>query len=86
MDVRVGAEHVVVGEQVAEAERLHRLRVGLRTLAADPPSSVCGNTTPICIPRFYRPRRRIRGLRQVKAMIPMIPIKTTAATMTAMIP
>ena len=49
--VRIGAEHVVVGEQVGEPELLHRLPYAARRATAAP-ISVCGNTTPICIAPF----------------------------------
>ena len=48
----IGAEHVVVGEQVGEPELLDRRSRTAARRRPPAPISVCGNTTPICIAPF----------------------------------
>ena len=50
-----GPQHVVVGQQVVEAEVLDRAP-SRRTATGSPRSSICGYTTPICTP-LTLPRR-----------------------------
>ena len=50
----VGAEHVVVREEVRVSERFDSGAVHLRTAPTSAPISVSGNTTPICIGSVYR--------------------------------